>query len=235
MNPDSAHKSNAWMDEVIAASQMKPYYSQDGIVLFNCDNRDILPKLGRFDLLLTDPNYGISVCNRSDGGVGSISSGSKNYGRMKWDLERAEQSVMDSMISMSEQAVIWGGNYFSFPPSSCWLIWDKAQRDFTFADGEMAWTNFARAVRIFTYSRGQLTAEGKVHPTQKPVPLMRWCLQLVPDAQTILDPFAGSGTTLLAAKLEGRRAVGIEINEDYCRIAATRLRQRVLDFSEAET
>ena len=68
----------------------------------------------------------------------------------------------------------------------------------------------------------------RVHPTQKPLALMRWCLQFAPDAKTIIDPFAGSGTTLLAAKLEGRIAVGIEISEEYCEIAANRLRQRLL-------
>jgi DNA modification methylase len=74
--------------------------------------------------------------------------------------------------------------------------------------------------------------ETRVHPTQKPLPLMRWCLTLAPDAQTILDPFMGSGTTLVAAKLEGRKSVGIEISEKYCEIAANRLRQRVLQFDE---
>jgi DNA modification methylase len=69
--------------------------------------------------------------------------------------------------------------------------------------------------------------ESKMHPTQKPLSLMRWCLKWT-DAQTIIDPFAGSGTTLLAAKLEGRKAVGIEISEEYCEIAANRLRQRLL-------
>jgi DNA modification methylase len=70
--------------------------------------------------------------------------------------------------------------------------------------------------------------EHKRHPTQKPLPLMRWCLGLVSDAETVLDPFAGSGTTLVAAKLEGRQAIGIEISEKYCEIAVERLRQRVL-------
>jgi len=70
--------------------------------------------------------------------------------------------------------------------------------------------------------------EHRVHPTQKPLALMRWCLSLVPDAATVLDPWLGSGTTLVAAKLEGRHAVGIELSEKYCEIAAERLRQGVL-------
>ena len=75
------------------------------------------------------------------------------------------------------------------------------------------------------------------HPTQKPVGLMRWCMTLPwTDAdQTILDPFMGSGTTLRAAKDLGRRAIGIEIEERYCEIAARRLEQAVLPFAPAET
>ena len=69
-----------------------------------------------------------------------------------------------------------------------------------------------------------------LHPSEKPIALMRWCIELYPDAQTILDPFMGSGTTLRAAKDLGRKAIGIEIEEKYCEIAANRLRQEVLNF-----
>ena len=102
------------------------------------------------------------------------------------------------------------------------------QRDFSFADGEMAWSNLDAAVRIMDYSRGELLAEGKQHPTQKPLPLMSWCLNQVPEAKTILDPWMGSGTTLVAAKERGLRAIGIEANEAYCRVAVSRLAQGVL-------
>lgn len=207
---------------------MKPYYEHAGITLYHGDCREILPGLGRFDLLLTDPPYGIGVCDRSDGGVGSASSGSKVYGRVAWDKKTPDASTISASIHGAKSAIIWGGNYFGLPGSSRWLIWDKGQRGFTFADAEMAWTNISGAIRIFTYTRGELVAEGKQHPTQKPVPLMQWCISFANDAETILDPFAGSGTTLVAAKLEGRKAVGIEINERYCEIAAKRLAQGVL-------
>jgi len=128
----------------------------------------------------------------------------------------------------AKDAIVWGGNYYSLPPSMGWLVWDKGQRDFSLADAELAWTSRDKAVRCFDYSRGEAARDGRVHPTQKPLALMRWCLSLVEDAATVLDPFAGSGTTGVAAKLEGRKATLIEISEEYCEKAADRLRQGVL-------
>jgi DNA modification methylase len=206
----------------------RPYYDDDGIVIYHADCRQILPYLPKVDLVLTDPPYGIKACNRSDGGVGSIVSGSKFYGRAEWDLKSIDDETLQAAIDKAPESIIWGGNYYSLPPASCWLIWDKMQRDFTFADAEMAWTNLGKAVRLYSYSRGQLVADGKWHPTQKPVPLMSWCLGHSKSAGTILDPFMGSGTTLVAAKRLGRRAIGIEIEEKYCEIAVERLRQRSL-------
>ena len=95
----------------------------------------------------------------------------------------------------------------------------------------MAWCSWDSVARIFRFAPTQMK---KVHKTQKPMSLMRWCLSLVPDAETVLDPFTGSGTTLVAAKLEGRKAVGIEINEKYAETAAKRLDQGVLDFGPAD-
>ena len=84
-------------------------------------------------------------------------------------------------------------------------------------------------MRAFNFAHGQLASEGKYHPTQKPVSLMEWCIRfLPPDCATILDPFAGSGTTLVAAKNEGRRAIGIEADERYCDVAVKRLGQDTL-------
>lgn len=212
-------------------AQLKPYYedAKAGIVIYNADCREVLPQLPAVDLVLTDPPYGIGACNRSDGGVGSISSGSKFYGRMKWDLERPDDWLMKAVVAAGESAIVWGGNYFSLGASSCWLVWDKQQRDFTFADGELAWTNLEKAVRIFGYPRGSLVREGKVHPTQKPLPLMKWCIdQAGLERGVVLDPFMGSGTTLRAAKDLGLKAIGIEACEEYCERAVGRLAQEVL-------
>jgi len=120
------------------------------------------------------------------------------------------------------------------PPSSCWLIWDKENGNTAYADCELAWTNLAQAVRLKRHQWNGMLRKNKEyrnHPTQKPLDLMRWCINQAPDdVQTILDPFCGVGTTLVAAKLEGRKAIGIEIEERYASIAANRLRQKVLIF-----
>jgi DNA modification methylase len=110
-----------------------------------------------------------------------------------------------------------------------WLVWDKGQR-IAQSDGELAFTSRDKALRIFTLNRVELMLDGAQHPTQKPVALMKWCLSLFPEAKTVLDPFCGSGTTLVAAKDMGLTAVGIEAEERYCEIAANRLRQSVLNF-----
>ena len=92
----------------------------------------------------------------------------------------------------------------------------------------MAWTNIDKPTRTFRMSRVEAHSKGKRHPTEKPLGLMQWCIGLASEPKTIIDPFMGSGTTLEAAKLEGRKAIGIEINESYCEIAANRLAQGVL-------
>jgi DNA modification methylase len=210
---------------------MTPYYQDDACTIYHGDCREILPTLGRFDLLLTDPPYGLGIGKK--GAVGSNTTtkwkhGMKEWGVQEWDAEAPSTKEILAFVSIAKTSIIWGGNYFEMPPSPCWFVWDKKQRDFTFADAELAWTNFSKAVRIKGISRGELTAEGRFHPTCKPLALMQWCLSFAPDAETILDPFMGSGTTLVAAKLEGRRAVGIELEERYCEIAANRLSQGVL-------
>ena len=212
--------------EPVTDPQLKPYYQKDGITIYNGDCAEVLPKLGQFDLLLTDPPYGIATIWK--GGAGGASSwkipASKTH---EWDGETPDAAIAES-LQHTENAIIWGGNYYSLPPMRGWLVFDKALPDtFTIGCCELAWTSLDQPIKRLTIPHVQAT-KGKIHPTQKPLALMRWCLGFVPDATTILDPFMGSGTTLLAAKLEGRQAVGIELSEEYCEIAANRLAQGVL-------
>jgi len=209
---------------------VNPYYQDDAVTIYHGDCREIVPTLGRFDLLLTDPPYGI----RADRDRNSQQWGWRDYGSSGWDNARPDDATIAAMISAAQQSIVWGGNYFRLPSSMGWLVWDKGQREFSLADGELAWTSEARAVRIFNYARGKATAEGREHPTQKPLALMTWCIGLAGNVQTILDPFAGSGTTGRAAKDLGRKAVLIEIEERYCEIAARRMAQEIMPLHAAK-
>ena len=214
---------------------MKPYYDHGGITIYHGDCRALLADL-RADLLLTDPPYGIGADEAAAKNHRRLRSGWKDYGASAWDRATPAMETFVAMLAACRDAVIWGGNYFTdkLRPTQCWLAWDKGQRDFSLADFEMAWTSFDNASRMVNVARARALLDGKVHPTQKSTDVMRWCITAVADRYgktpplTILDPFAGSGTTLVAAKDLGRRAIGIEIEERYCEIAVNRLSQEVL-------
>lgn len=205
----------------------EPYYKDEAVVIYNADCKKVLPFLPKFDLLLTDPPYGIG----RDGSRLSTSKhgGRKAYDFQGWDSEAPPDYVLQMCFASSEEQVVWGANYFPkvFDGSMGWLVWDKGQ-DICSSDCELAYSSRQAALRRLVLNRVALMKDGTVHPTQKPVALLKWCLGLFPEAKTILDPFMGSGTTLVAAKLEGRKAVGIELSEKYCESAVKRLRQGVL-------
>lgn len=208
-----------------------PYYEDEAVTLWHGDCREVLPTLTRADLLLTDPPYGIGSVWK--GGFsdkhGWGKAGADAVVRNEWDATTPDADTLDLARAMADHAVIWGGNYFTLPVSRGWLVWNKPERNFTLAEAELAWTSRDMVIRVADLPRSDAFRE---HPTQKPLKLMTWCLGFFPKAQTILDPFSGSGTTLLAAKNDGRRAVGVEIDERYCEMAAKRLTQDVLDFGE---
>ena len=208
----------------------KPYYEHAGIAIYHADCRDILPHLDPVDLVLTDPPYGINIVKV--GGEKWIVP--KDYIPVYGDDKPFDPSVV---LPYGKIKMLFGGNYYAdkLPASSCWLIWDKDNTG-NFADCELIWTNMPTAVRKFKFrwngclQENMSQKEYREHPTQKPVPLMRWCIEKSKTTGTILDPFMGSGTTLVAAKQLGRKAIGIEIEEKYCEIAVQRLAQEVLPF-----
>jgi DNA modification methylase len=205
---------------------IKPYYQDDAVTIYHGDCREILPTLGRFDLLLTDPPYGIGVNHNMGRRAGDAPS---VYMPATWDNEPPKQECFDAMFEASQSQIVWGANHFIDligKRSPCWLVWNKLfSPDVSFASCELAWTSLRGVVKRFDHSSQRASG---VHPTQKPIALMRWCLSFAPDAETILDPFAGSCTTGVAAKLEGRKATLIEMEERYCEIGANRLSQGVL-------
>lgn len=157
----------------------------------------------------------------------SIGKYRRDYGDLAWDDKTASEEVQLA-LSIARWGIVFGGNYYDLPPTSCWLVWDKLNGDTDFADCELAWTNLPKAVRRIRYLwNGCMRMERdveRVHPTQKPVGVMRWCLQQLPkDAVTICDPFMGSGTTGVACVLEGKKFIGIEREPQYFEAAIKRI------------
>ena len=220
---------------------IQPHYPDENCVLYNADCRRVLPYLGVYDLLLTDPPYGI---NRDKGMGGGGFCGEKKYQRRprkyagEWDSDRPPRSVIELAMESARTHIIWGGQFFAnmLSTQGKWLFWDKQQTMHSFGAGELAWTDLpGTAIRKFTLSMNKINGrkENGLHPTQKPVDLMRWCLSLVPNALSVIDPVAGSGSTGVACKLEGRKVVMVESSTEYCDIAAKRLEETEFDFEKA--
>jgi DNA modification methylase len=179
------------------------------------------------DLLLTDPPYGI-------GYAGSMALGQKRFGWKQhkggWDEEKPDNGVLQYLCEITDKQIIWGGNYFTdnLPPTMGWLIWDKGQRDFSLADGEMAWTSFDNALRILSLSRAEANREEKNHATQKPVKLIIWCFEYADrhskeEIKLVLDAYLGSGTTMVASHQLKRKCYGMELDPKYCDVIVRRM------------
>lgn len=194
--------------------------------LYNADAAEAMAFLPHVCALVTDPPYGIGEAagkNKSR----SNATKAKDYGDLRWDDKPPEAALINDCIAAADCAVIFGGNYFPLPPSKCWLIWDKLNSG-DFADGELAWTNLKKAVRIVRYRwNGMIRANKEPrgdHPTQKPVGVMEWVIgQLPKETKIILDPFMGSGTTGVAAVRMGKTFIGIEREPAYFEAACRRI------------
>jgi DNA modification methylase len=189
--------------------------------LYLGDCLEIMPTLGKVDAVVTDPPYGIARVWKGGGGHGWGKAREDGVTRNKWDQEPPSPKTFDVILSIANDVIIWGGNYFNLPVSRCWYVWNKPERGFTLAEAELAWTNFDNIVRVCDCNRSD---SGRTHPTQKPLKLMKWCVQKT-KAKTILDPFMGSGTTGVAAVQGGRKFIGIEIDEKYFDISCRRIEE----------
>jgi site-specific DNA-methyltransferase (adenine-specific) len=208
---------------------MKPYFQNEGVKLFHGDCKELIPRL-RFDVIVTDPPYGIShPTNYHSRGRGKLAR-CNDYQEVQGDRQPFEPSHL-----LGHPCVLWGANYYAdkLPSKSGWLVWDKVRPDeLDQATCELAWTSMVKGVRRFRFLwNGMMKAKDEklVHPTQKPVALMTWVLSLrwLRGYKIVLDPYAGSGSTLLAALECGRKAMGIEVDERYCEIIAKRLERGV--------
>ena len=195
--------------------------------LYLGDCMDILSSLPKVDAVITDPPYGIGA-NKMTLGNGKRKL---DRGQMDWDAKPPSVELMYLIFSLSNKQIHWGGNYFNVPPSRCWLVWDKCTGANSFADCELAWTNLDSVVKKLTLpwlgSNAKDESGDRVHPTQKPLNLMRWCIDIAGNPETILDPFMGSGTTGVAAIQMGRKFIGIEREPKYFDIACKRIEQAV--------
>jgi DNA modification methylase len=191
--------------------------------LYLGDCLEILPTLPKVDAVITDPPYGINAARTRN----SQKDGWVDYGVDGWDKERPGREVFDMLRAAAPLQVVWGGNYFTdyLPPSQKWLSWDKGQDGFSLADFELAWTSIDAACRRLHYPRALALKDGKEHPTQKPLAVMRWCIEQAGKPQTILDPFMGSGTTGVAAVELGLSFVGVELEPKFFDIACRRIEQ----------
>ena len=194
-------------------------------------NRNDVMKLiagERIDLVLTDPPYGIQVqnpnCKGKIGGNGRVYP--RVIGDMNTEMFREHWQIL-RIICGSGAYIIWGGQNFTdvLPPASGWIFWDKVKNSdkLTFGDGELAWSNISKRVKKYSFKMNGFMQEGdkelnkRFHPTQKPVERH---MQLLEDfskpGEVIFDGFGGSGTTLIASELTGRRCLMMEVSPDYC-------------------
>ena len=213
---------------------MKPYYEHGGITIYHGDCRDILPTLDPVDLVLTDPPYGKSLTNHSAGKDRRLGS----YEITGDDSPFIGEFTLDYLsefprIAFAPSAKPWIGKWDQV------LVWDKGPAVGGGGDYQRYWKMSFELIQVSKLGvlQGQRDQavlrywvgpmDSLLHPAQKPIALLRYLIQKT-EFQTILDPFMGSGTTLRAAKDLNRKAIGIEIEEKYCEIAAKRLSQEVM-------
>ena len=201
-------------------------------LLIEADCRDVLPVLPKVDAVVTDHPYGIFKARGGDGRMfGNDTIYSVDDSAAEWDV-RPDGELLALVRAAAPLWTIWGGNYMAgdLGDTKGLLIWNKLTGNNSYADGECAFTNKVGTMRIMTHQwcgpfKDSERGERAIHPTQKPVAVMRWCISYAKNAQTILDPFMGSGTTGVAAVQMGRDFIGIEREPRYFEIACKRIEQ----------
>ena len=203
-----------------------------------------------FELAIVDPPYGINAdSNAYKNGINCKANGFKEYRKGMWDKGSPDIEYFKELFRVSKNQIIWGANHFIESinkNSSCWIIWNKVQRGFSFSDAELAWTSMATSVRVFDYARGNDSgfapklkdherAGINIHPTQKPVALYRWLLaNYAKQGDKILDTHLGSGSSRIAAHQLGFDFTGYELDKDYFEASEKRFRlvtsQKQIEF-----
>jgi len=201
----------------------------EGINLIHGDSLQALKGYAdnQFDIAIVDPSYGIGM----DGGnVGY--KGFNNFEKKGWDKAIPEQEYFEELFRISKNQIVWGGNYFGLPATRCFLVWDKGEGFYnrTYAECELAWTSFDK--NTVKYKRDPLAKgdyKGKIHPTQKPVPLYRWLLEnYTSEGDLILDTHLGSGSIAIACHYMKRNLIGYEIDKEYYDAACKRFKEQTM-------
>ena len=200
----------------------------DKIEITNEDNMELMARYtdNYFDLAIVDPPYGIGAENHA----GKKENGWKQWTVKSWDNSIPNKEYFEELKRVSKNQIIWGGNYMTkfLQPSMGWIIWDKGQRDFSLADGEMAWTSFNKAMRIWEYSRAKTITDNKIHPTQKPVALYKWLLdKYAQPTDKILDTHLGSGSIAIACHDYKFDLTACELDLEYYEKAVERINNHV--------
>jgi site-specific DNA-methyltransferase (adenine-specific) len=176
-----------------------------------------------FELAIVDPPYGISA------GTMTMGSGKHKFSKDKvWDSSIPDKQYFDELFRVSQNQIIWGGNYFTeyLPPSNDWIIWDKMNPNLSFSEAELAWCSIKRNVRIVKHYSAQVEDGGKIHPTQKAVKLYTWLLShYAKQGDKILDTHVGSASSLIACYDMGFDYIGFEIDKDYYNMAQKRIEE----------
>jgi site-specific DNA-methyltransferase (adenine-specific) len=195
----------------------------DKITITQEDNMELMARYpdNYFELAIVDPPYGIGADKAQN--AGGEKWGYKEYKKTDWDSSIPSEEYFKELFRVSKNQIVWGGNYMTefLPPSMGWIIWDKGQRGFSLADGEMAWTSFNKAMRIFEFSRAGCiksnnTMIEKFHPTAKPFELYKWILdKYAKPKDKILDTHLGSGSIAIACHDYGFELTACELDKEY--------------------
>lgn len=205
----------------------------DKITITNECNMELMKRYPDkyFDLAIVDPPYGIGAENHG----GKKENGWNQFDIKDWDNSIPSEEYFKELFRVSKNQIVWGGNYMTefLPPSMGWIIWDKGQRGFSLADGEMAWTSFNKAMRIFEFSRASCiksnnTALEKFHPTAKPIELYKWIIdKYAKQGDKILDTHLGSGSIAIACHDYGFELTACELDKEYYEKAIQRIKNHV--------
>jgi site-specific DNA-methyltransferase (adenine-specific)/modification methylase len=212
-------------------------YFTESCMLFHGDWKDALVEVnGAFDAILSDPPYGIKFVKGNTGSGPPRARSTKGKRSTKMIIGDDTPFDPKQLLDLSDNVMLFGADHYSqrLPETGRWLVWDKlaGMTSFdSFSDVEFIWHSKKGASRICSLKWKGIAREKKedgsarLHPFQKPIRLMRWCLEQLNPANCVFDPFMGSGTTGVACVQKGLHFIGAEVDEDYFNTAMKRIQK----------